>query len=504
MARGAHLINGGRGRHAALAVARRRAPRRRRSPSPSSSSDEDDGPVAPVVAPVDLSWLCHCDHFVAATFCCALTAMACVTMATQPFLFTPCGLAMTAHVVRDQRRRDLARLRRRRVERRQLWREMAAEDVPLPNRGPGKFEDYAPLLRPDPEKEYDEQFLDMLKDRFRRDFRLSVEAFLKIMQAIRPHLKNRAPMKLRVAEGLFLHFRIADEVALIALWYLATGDTYRATASQFRNNTDRAVVMRCVRLFTSVVVKKLRRTYVTRHFPNSAAKREASAAVFQRWSNFENCCFVIDGSHIQVSPPKAIHDDYFNRKGWYSIILSGVVDGVGRFIHYNVGLPGKASDVQALTESDLYQNGARYFPHPYFGMGDSAYPFLRWLQKGFPRAASADNERQRKYNALFSGTRVVVECAYGKLKGQWRCLLHGLRQRSPDQWKTIVEACCILHNITIEEMDQGFHPFSRRFTDSPNQERGDPDNVGRRATGTVATPSAAAYRSQLFQKMVPP
>ena len=136
-------------------------------------------------------------------------------------------------------------------------------------------------------------------------------------------------------------------------------------------------------------------------------------------------------------------------------------------------------------------------------MGDSAYPFLRWLQKGFPRAASADNPRQRKYNALFSGTRVVVECAYGKLKGQWRCLLQGLRQRTPDQWRTIVEACCILHNVTIDEMDQGFHPI-RKFNTTPGSLENDPDEVGRLVTGTTTAPGAAALRDELFRKMAPP
>ena len=120
-------------------------------------------------------------------------------------------------------------------------------------------------------------------------------------------------------------------------------------------------------------------------------------------------------------------------------------------------------------------------------MGDSAYPFLRWLQKGFPRSGTSANVRKRKYNALFSGTRVVVECAYGKLKGQWRCLLYGLRVRSTSQWNTIVEACVILHNITIDEMGQGFIGRQRRFHDSPTAFRRDPKFPTRWATSRVGT-----------------
>lgn len=137
-------------------------------------------------------------------------------------------------------------------------------------------------------------------------------------------------------------------------------------------------------------------------------------------------------------------------------------------------------------------------------MGDSAYPFLRWLQKGFPRAGTSADVRKRKYNVLFSGTRVVVECAYGKLKGQWRCLLYGLRMRSTSQWNTIVEACVILHNVTIDEMGQGFIGRLRRFHDSPTAFRRDPNQVGNVTRRYAQAPAAAPYREELFLKMVPP
>ena len=32
----------------------------------------------------------------------------------------------------------------------------------------------------------------------------------------------------------------------------------------------------------------------------------------------------IDGCHIPIMPPALNHTDYFNRKGWYSIILQAI------------------------------------------------------------------------------------------------------------------------------------------------------------------------------------
>lgn len=38
------------------------------------------------------------------------------------------------------------------------------------------------------------------------------------------------------------------------------------------------------------------------------------------------CAGSIDGCHIPVMPPALNHTDYYNRKGWYSIVLQAVVD----------------------------------------------------------------------------------------------------------------------------------------------------------------------------------
>ena len=34
----------------------------------------------------------------------------------------------------------------------------------------------------------------------------------------------------------------------------------------------------------------------------------------------------VDGSHIPIVAPPEYHNDYFNRKGWNSVLVQGVVD----------------------------------------------------------------------------------------------------------------------------------------------------------------------------------
>ncbi|KAL3192606.1 hypothetical protein MRX96_058828 [Rhipicephalus microplus] len=48
----------------------------------------------------------------------------------------------------------------------------------------------------------------------------------------------------------------------------------------------------------------------------------------------------LDGCHFPVSPPKKYASDYYNYKGWYSMILLALVDHRYRFRYTNVGSPG--------------------------------------------------------------------------------------------------------------------------------------------------------------------
>ncbi|KAL3244286.1 hypothetical protein MRX96_018908 [Rhipicephalus microplus] len=53
---------------------------------------------------------------------------------------------------------------------------------------------------------------------------------------------------------------------------------------------------------------------------------------------------VLDGCHFLVSPPKKYASDYYNYKGWYSMILLALVDHRYRFRCTNVGSPGRCHD----------------------------------------------------------------------------------------------------------------------------------------------------------------
>lgn len=94
-------------------------------------------------------------------------------------------------------------------------------------------------------------------------------------------------------------------------------------------------------------------------------------------------------------------------------------------------------------------------------LGDRAYPFLPWLLKPYANNVAL-TPTQQHYNRVFSSARVVVERAFGVLKGRWRILLKRMDNKFfnvPD----VILACCILHNFcqqSGEEFDD--HEVLRR------------------------------------------
>ena len=83
-------------------------------------------------------------------------------------------------------------------------------------------------------------------------------------------------------------------------------------------------------------------------------------------------------------------------------------------------------------------------------VGDSAFPLKPWLLKPYTHAVLTT--RQRYFNYRLSMARMVVEAAFGQLKGRWRVLFRK-NESSPTEVKMTALTCVILHNICIEKED---------------------------------------------------
>ena len=83
---------------------------------------------------------------------------------------------------------------------------------------------------------------------------------------------------------------------------------------------------------------------------------------------------------------------------------------------------------------------------PLLILGDPAYPLLPWMMKGYAETGALTRS-QRHFNYRQSRARMVVENAFGRLKGRWRCLLKRMDYYKIEHIVSVVAACVILHNI---------------------------------------------------------
>ena len=134
----------------------------------------------------------------------------------------------------------------------------------------------------------------------------------------------------------------------VALWRLATGNSYRSTGLVF--GVGRCTAMNLKDEFCLALLKSAN-DFIK--FPKGEAETRRAIQAFQEISCFPQVVGAIDGSHIPIIAPKNDPNDYYNRKQFHSIVLQGVADADGRFIHVSTGYAGSIHDARVLRMSSL-------------------------------------------------------------------------------------------------------------------------------------------------------
>ncbi|XP_032690752.1 protein ALP1-like, partial [Odontomachus brunneus] len=218
---------------------------------------------------------------------------------------------------------------------------------------------------------------------FKSHFRINRDTFEYIFTIIAPRLK-------RISVGLPM---ISPEKQfLIALWCMATPDSYRSICEKFD--------------------------------PSRNSVNEVWTG-FEATSGFPKVIGAIDGTHINIPVPLIEPVSYINCKGHYSIQLQAVCDHRTNFIHCYVGHPGSVHDQRVFRLSELQQwlGDPDKFPQNCHILGDAAYKLHENVIVPY-RDNGHLTIRQRNFNFCHSSSRIAIERAFGLLKTRFRTVLN--------------------------------------------------------------------------------
>ncbi|GFR15236.1 protein ALP1-like [Trichonephila clavata] len=282
-------------------------------------------------------------------------------------------------------------------------------------------------------------------DDFKENFRVSRRTFHHICEQLTPMIRK----KFMIRRPISVKRRVA-----VTLVKLGSSGELRTVANLFG-------IARCT---ACIIIKEVCTALCMIFkikFPRNSDLHEIATEFFNRPA-LPGCCGALDWCHIPIKAPSQNAKDYFCRKQFHSLILQAVVEGNCRFINVNVGWPGSVHDARVFRNSQLYLAGVTsklfspanvtVYDNSYkpFLVADSAYPLLPWVMKPFGRSLTHE---MANFNKKLSCGRVVVEHAFGQLKGRWRCLLKANDSQTGNV-KTQVLACCVLHNICKDFTDE--------------------------------------------------
>ena len=298
---------------------------------------------------------------------------------------------------------------------------------------------------------------------------MTQHTFTILCDELRPYIERQTT---HLREAVSVEQRVA-----VTIWKLATNCEYRTLSNLF--GLGISTVSSIVTETCQVIAEKLLDKYV--YIPTGDALKEIVTG-FEHYWGFPQAAGAIDGSHVPIIKPLESASDYFNRKGFYSVIIQGLVDFRGLFMDVYIGWPGKVHDARVFANSSVYSKGNKgeLFPAwtrkmcgcdvPLVILGDPAYPLLPFVMKPY-----VENDRtppdQKLFNYRESRARMVVENAFGRLKGRWRCLLKRLDFKF-ENVAYITAACVVLHNLCERNGDNfcddwNDDDFSTQVTVSP-------------------------------------
>ena len=282
---------------------------------------------------------------------------------------------------------------------------------------------------------------------FHRFIRMSPAMYDELVQRLTPRLtKERTRWREPLEPGL--------KIAL-TLRHLASGTKYSDMQYGWRvpHNTISIVVREVCQAIIEEYTEELMSPPDTKE-----GWRQIAEDWYKRW-NFPHTIGAVDGKHVACKAPANSGSEYYNYKGFFSVILLAMVTSDYKFLWSDVSGNGASSDAHIFNSSVLKEALEKGdilgwpkpepLPYddqnvPYFLVGDDAFAFRTYMMK--PYSARNLTREERIFNYRLSRARRVVENAFGILANRFQVFLTTMRHEALTV-RLIVNACILLHNL---------------------------------------------------------
>jgi hypothetical protein len=200
------------------------------------------------------------------------------------------------------------------------------------------------------------------------------------------------------------------------------------------------------------------------YLPQTVDELEPLASVNGHYkrSQMPNCVGAVDGTHVPYATENLA---YHNCKKFHSLNMQAIVDPNGMFrdLFDQCPIPGSWSDKRVYDWSDArhwVKNISKMSVKMISGMPVGLYIAADGGYGQLPRPGlqvpyvPADTTWKKRYNFHHSSARMIVEQAFGALKGRWRILLvTHIHKFNPDAIVDLFVACAVLHNLLLIDGD---------------------------------------------------
>ena len=187
----------------------------------------------------------------------------------------------------------------------------------------------------------DERFSDF----WSQNFRMKKETFDEIVQVVRPALEKRDT---QLRRAIPIEKRVG-----VAIWRLATGDTFRSIAKTFA--IGKSTALKITKEFCLEMKRK------APHYIKFPKTRLETSECIEKFRISTNCKIpqvvgAVDGTHVRISAPETDgKPDYFSRKQCHTITTQGVVGADLLFLDVATGFPGSSHDARNLRNTSLFR-----------------------------------------------------------------------------------------------------------------------------------------------------